>query len=201
MFGSKNIPDDIYYPQSQQKNASVAVLFVTADKTEDIEFFYPYYRFIEEGFRVDVATPDGGAFAGKQGLGLKESLKIKDVNPQQYDLLYIPGGKAPAALKKNKDAIELTRQFAMTGRPIAAVCHGPQLLAAADIIQGCQIAAWPEVESEVKEAGAHYVNQECCVDGQFVTARWPADLPAHVARTLEVLRHAKQTMSQRSAAA
>lgn len=196
---SKNIPEDIYYPQSQQQNASVSVLFLTANKTEDLEFFYPYYRFIEEGFKVDVATPDGGAFEGKQGLGLKTTMKISDANPKKYDLLYIPGGKAPAELKKNKEAVQFTKDYYATGKPISSICHGPQLLAEADVIKGRKIAAWPEVEEELQEAGATFVNQETCVDGQFITARWPADLPAHVAKTLQQLKVVSK-IQQKSAA-
>lgn len=200
MFGKpKSVPDDTYAPQTQNRNGSVSVLFVTADKTEDLEFFYPYYRFIEEGFKVDVATPDGGAFEGKQGLGLKNSLKIAEVNAQTYDLLYIPGGKAPATLKKEEDAVVLVKNFAATGKPIAAICHGPQLLAKADVIRGRNIAAWPEVEDEVTESGAVYLNQESCVDGQFITARWPGDLPAHLSEVLRVLANKKKTPQQSAA--
>ena len=187
MFGSKPMPKDIFQPHVKGAQSSVSVLFITADKTEDLEFFYPYYRFIEEGFKVDVVTPDG-SFEGKNGTGLKETLKITDVDPTAYDLLYIPGGKAPAALKKDDNAVELVKRFAQTGKPLAAICHAPQLLAAANVIQGRNIAAWPDVEDEVADAGGLYMNQETCVDGPFITARWPADLPAHVAKTLQILR-------------
>jgi protease I len=186
-----NIPKDTYTPENQAKTSPVSVLFLTANNTEDLEFFYPYYRFIEEGFKVDVVTPDGGAFKGKQGLGISQTKKITDVKANDYQLLYIPGGKAPAELKQNNDAIALTKAYVQTGRPVAAVCHGPQILAAAGVISGKKIAAWPEVEGEVEEAGAEYVNQQTCVDGQFITARWPADLPFHVAKTLEVLKNSK----------
>src|ERR1700760_4168055 len=106
---------DYYQPDTRNAASGNAILILTADKTEDLEFFYPYYRFIEAGFRVDVVTPDGGEFKGKQDLGLQESGKIKDVKPENYALLYIPGGKAPAELKKNSDAVDLVRIFAATG--------------------------------------------------------------------------------------
>jgi len=195
-----DLPEDAYKPPVNG-NAMRAVLMLTADKTEDLEFFYPYYRFIEAGFKVDVVTPKGGEFKGKQGLGLKDTLKITEVDAQDYDLLYIPGGKAPAELKKDDNAIALARQFIAEGKPIAAVCHGPQVLAAADLIQGRKIAAWPEVEEEIEEAGASYVNEETVVDGPFITARWPADLPAHLRQTLTVLGKAKKSTEKSSAAA
>lgn len=181
------IPKDIY-KVTDTKGTSGSVLFLTADKTEDLEFFYPYYRFTEAGFNVDVVTPEGGSFEGKNGLGLKETMKISDVNPDNYDLLYIPGGKAPAALKKEEEAVELVKKFAATNKPIASICHGPQLLAEAGVIKGKQIAAWPEVKDELNEAGANFVNEATCIDGQFITARWPADLPTHTAKILETLK-------------
>lgn len=182
----KRILNDIYRPQTQAAGAQ-KILIVTADDTEDLEFFYPYYRFIEEGFAVDVATPKGGEFKGKHGLPLKNTLKLANITIDDYALLYIPGGKAPAKLVKVDEALAITRSFAQTGKPIISVCHGPQLLAAADVIRGRQIAAWPEVEDEVRKAGATYVNAETITDGQFTTGRWPGDLPALMKRTLEVI--------------
>ncbi len=178
---------DIYQPETAHRDASRAILMVTADKTEDLEFFYPYYRFIEAGFRVDVATPKGGAFKGKHELGLKNTMKITDVDAEDYEMLYIPGGQAPAQLKKDENAVALTKQFVEMNKPIAAVCHGPQLLAAAGVIEGRKISAWPEVEDEVRDAGATYVSAEALTDGRFITARWPGDLPAHMKEVLAFL--------------
>jgi protease I len=186
-----DIPKDIFvsHPQGNRKAAG-RIAVMTADGTEDQEFFYPYYRFLEEGFNVDVLTPDGGAFKGKNGAGLKETMKIEDAEPASYDLLYIPGGKAPEKLKKEEEALAFVRDFCATGKPVGAICHGPQVLAAADVIDGVSIAAWPECEGEVEEAGASFVNEECVVDGQFITGRWPADLPAQVHAALEAVKSA-----------
>jgi len=181
------IPEDTYTPLSQPRNNGRAILILTADDTQDLEFFYPYYRFIEEGYRVDVVTPKGGKFKGKMGMGLPNTKAITNVIVDDYDLLYIPGGKAPATLKKNEDAISLAQRFVANGKPVAAICHGPQVLAAADVIDGRNIAAWPEVEDEVRDAGANYIDEPTVVDGQFITSRWPADLPAHLSHTLQIL--------------
>lgn len=181
------IPDDIHaVPNSPKLNAG-RILMITADGTEDQEFFYPYYRFSEAGYQVDVATPDGGKFKGKNGAGLQETMKIEDVEPNQYAMLYIPGGKAPAKLKKEKEAVRLVKEFCATGKPIAAICHGPQLLAEAGVINGRGIAAWPECQEEVEEAGAKFRNEACVHDGQFITGRWPADLPEQMAEVMKVL--------------
>ena len=92
------------------------VIIITADDTEDIEFFYPYYRLTEEGYTVDAVTPRGGKFEGKHGLGLKNTRAIDDVRPEDYALLYIPGGKAPAELRKNERVLAFVTLFALSGK-------------------------------------------------------------------------------------
>lgn len=195
---AQHIPSDIYQPHTEDNKASpVSILILTENNTEDLEFFYPYYRFIEEGFNVEVATLNGGEFAGKHGIGLKQTRRIEDLSPDDYDLLYIPGGKAPEKLKKSEEVLAFTRQFFDTGKPIAALCHGPQVLAAADIISGRSIAAWPQVEKEVADAGAIYVSRETVIDGPFITGRWPADLPIFTSCVLNEI-HDKRAMAERN---
>src|ERR1700733_13658166 len=103
-------------PERLKKKEKVVI--ITADNTEDIEFFYPYYRLTEEGYTVDVVTPKGGRFEGKHGLGLKNTKAIKDVTPQDYALLYIPGGKAPEELRKNEEVLDFVKAFAAQHKPI-----------------------------------------------------------------------------------
>jgi protease I len=196
-----SLPNDVYLPETANHSSENEILILTADGVEDLEFFYPYYRFIEAGFSVDVVTPEGKALKCKKGLGLKETMKISDVDAADYKLLYIPGGKAPAELKKRDDVIALTKQFYSLGKPISAICHGPQILAAAKIIAGRKIAAWPEVESEIREADGIFVNKGTVIDGPFVTARWPGDLPAHLMATLTMLSHISAMPEPRHVAA
>ncbi|HEU5047263.1 MAG TPA: type 1 glutamine amidotransferase domain-containing protein [Rickettsiales bacterium] len=173
-------------PERLKKNKKVVM--ITADNTEDLEFFYPYYRLTEEGYTVDVVTPDGGKFAGKHDLGLSETKAITAVKPADYELLYLPGGKAPSELRKNEDVLAFVKEFARNGKPIAAVCHGPQVLISAGLVKGKQMAAWPEVGKELTEAGATYVDEALVEDGQFITARKPGDLHRHLYGTLQYLR-------------
>src|SRR6187402_3307775 len=144
-----DIPSDIHKVSSEPQSPKGRIVMMTADGTEDQEFFYPYYRFNEAGYKVDVITPDGKGFKGKNGAGLEETMSIALASPEIYDLLYIPGGKAPEKLKKEEAAILFVQSFVATGKPIAAICHGPQLLAKAGVIDGKQIAAWPECQEEV----------------------------------------------------
>lgn len=194
-----HIPDDIMTPDTQNAGAQKSVVILTGDKVEDLEFYYPYYRFIEEGYRVDVATPEGGTFKGKTGYKFEKALRLSDLNPDNYDLLYIPGGKAPASLMKKEDVLAFVRSFAQSGRPIASICHGPQILAAANVIRGESISAYPEVRFELEAAGATFIANECEVSGQFITARWPADLPMHLKRTLEILDQAPHLAGSQAA--
>ena len=165
-------------PERLRKNEKIAI--ITGDGVEDTEFFYPYYRFSEAGYDVDVITAEGGAFEGKNGSGLKESKSIDDVDTSKYELLYLPGGKAPAKLVKNEKVVKFVRDFAKSDKIIASICHGALLLAAADIIRGRKIAAWPEIKDEIEKAGATFIDEALKEDGQFITARKPGDLHRHL---------------------
>jgi protease I len=176
-------------PERLKKNIRVAI--ITADKTQDLEFFYPYYRLNEEGYDVDVITPKGGAFEGKQGMGLKETKPIIQARAGDYSLIYIPGGKAPEELRKNDEVLRFVKEFASTGKPIAAICHGPQVLISADLVRGKRMASWPEVAKELEEAGAIFVDEALVEDGQFITGRQPGDLPRHLYGVLDYLHGLK----------
>jgi protease I len=187
--GQNKVQNDTYavVPTPERLLKNERVIIITADKTEDLEFFYPYYRLTEAGYAVDVVTPDGGKFEAKHGLGLNSTTAIKDVRPQDYVLLYIPGGKAPAELRKNDAVLKFVKEFAHSGKPIAAICHGPQILVSADVIKGKQLASWPEVAKEIEEAGGIFVNEALVIDGQFITSRKPGDLHRHLYGVLEYL--------------
>jgi protease I len=173
-------------PERLKKNVRVAIL--TANKTQDLEFFYPYYRLSEEGYDVDVITLDGGAFEGKHGMGLKDTKSVKDVSALDYALLYIPGGKAPSEIRKDDAALQFVRDFAATGKPIAAICHGAQVLISAGLVRGKRMAAYPEVRKELEAAGGMFVDEALVEDGQFITARQPGDLPRHLWGVLDYLQ-------------
>ncbi len=175
-------------PIPERLRKSERVLIITADDTQDLEFFYPYYRLSEEGYAVDVATPDGGSFKGKMGMGLKQTKSIDQVSPADYALLYLPGGKAPASLRKNDAVVNFVKHFASSGKPIAAICHGPQLLVTADLVRGKKISAYPEVAKEIEAAGGRYSDEALAIDGQFITARVPGDLHRHLCGVINTLQ-------------
>ncbi len=173
-------------PDRLEKGERIAI--ITGDKVEDTEFFYPYYRLTEEGFTVDVITIEGGKFEGKHGLGLQDSYSIDEVRADNYALLYLPGGKAPSELQENENVLNFVKAFAQSGKPIAAICHGPQVLISAGLVQGKQMACWPEISEELEEAGGKFVDEALVEDGQFITARMPGDLHRHLYGVLQFLK-------------
>jgi len=176
-------------PNRLKKNKKIAIL--TNDKVEDLEFFYPYYRFTEAGYDVDVITLKGGKFEGKHGLALQDSKSIDEVRAMDYEALYLPGGKAPQEIRKNEEALKFVRAFANNDKCIAAICHGAQILISAGLVKGKTIAAWPEIKDELEEAGATFADEALQEDGQFITARKPGDLHRHMWGVLDCLEKKK----------
>ena len=175
-----------------------SVLIITDDEVQELEFFYPYYRLLEEGYNVDIATPKGGTVKGQAGWEIQNTRNINSIDPSDYDLLYIPGGMAPKRLSKHKEVIGRVQQFAQSGKPIAAFCHGPQVLVAAGLVKGKKMTAYPEVEDEIIEAGGYYTNLPLVEDGQFITSRWPGDLPGHVQAILKRLQGEGKQQARRA---
>jgi protease I len=164
------------------------IAILTADRVEDVEFFYPYYRFTEAGYDVDVLAPNGTEVNGYKGLSLHTGVQaIAGAQAADYDALFIPGGLAPSELRELPEALTFVSDFAATGRLIGAVCHGPQVLISAGLIEGRRMTSWKDVAPEVRAAGAQYVDEPVVEDGQFITARKPGDMPLELARFLERL--------------
>lgn len=156
-------------------------LILTANNVEDSELLYPFYRLQEAGFTVDVAAPKAGEVVGKHGYTVTANLGLDDLPAhaaRDYAVLVLPGGKAPAALREIPKAPEVARDFAASGKLIAAICHGPQVLVTAGLLSGKKATCYESVADELKAAGALYQDAEVVEDGQFITSRKPADLPA-----------------------
>lgn len=155
---------------------------LTADKFEDMEVFFPVFRLMEEGWKVDVAAPEKKEIHGENGYSLMPDKTIDEINPDDYDLLFIPGGSptgAPKTVSQIKKAQEITKDFFAKNKPVAAICHGPWTLAAADVIKGKHLTSipWDGVPEDVKKAGGIWEDKDAVVDGNLVTSRNPMDLP------------------------
>ena len=186
--------------------AAKKILFLTGDFAEDYETMVPFQALLMVGHTVHAVCPGKRAgdtiktaihdFEGDQTYTEKPghlfalNANFDEAEVGNYDALMIAGGRAPEYLRLNPRVIEIVQQFAAAGKPIAAVCHGAQLLASAEVIRGKRIAAYPACAPEVRLAGADYADiavTDAITDGIFVTApAWPAH-PAWLAQFLAVL--------------
>ena len=162
-------------------------LIVSADHFEDSELLVPLYRLQEEGLEVDVASIARGKIHGKHGYEVTVNKALRDVDPNDYDLLVLPGGKAPATLRKEAAAIAIAQDFMRRNKPVAAICHGPQILITAGVMQGRRATCYHSVAEELQQAGALYEDRTVVVDDKLVTARQPADLPAFMREMVRLL--------------
>jgi protease I len=162
-------------------------LIISADSFEDSELLVPYYRLKESGVEVAVASLSRGVITGKHGYEVAVDKTLGEVNPDDYALLVLPGGKAPAVVRTEPKALEIARSFFACNKPVAAICHGPQILISAGPMQGRRATCYRSVADELKEAGALYEDREVVVDANLVTSRQPADLPAFMRETMKQL--------------
>lgn len=167
-------------------------LIISADNFEDTELLVPYYRLKEDGIHVDVASIKKGTIRGKHGYEVEVDKTLREVDPNDYDILILPGGRAPEAIRKEKDALEIAKDFFHKNKPVSAVCHGPQTLISAGLLRGRHATCYKSVAKEMKDAGAIYEDKEVVVDGNLVTSRQPSDLPAFLRETMELLKKGKK---------
>jgi protease I len=162
-------------------------LIISADNFEDTELLVPYYRLKEEEIEVDIASIKKGAIKGKHGYEVDVDKTLKEVDPDDYDILILPGGKAPETIRKDNNALVIAKDFFYKNKPVSAVCHGPQTLISAGLLKGRHATCYKSVAKEMKDAGALYEDKEVIVDGNLVTSRQPSDLPAFMKETMKFL--------------
>jgi protease I len=153
-------------------------LILTAGGVEDSELLVPRYRLLEEGAEVDVAAPETGPVTGKHGYSVDANLTLDEVTAEGYDLLVLPGGTGPESVRQNRNAVSVARELFEDGKPVAAICHGPQILISADVLTGRTATSWFGIRDDLRAAGAKVVDDEVVVDGNLITSRQPSDLPA-----------------------
>jgi protease I len=170
---------------SHYTGGNMKALIISADNFEDSELLVPYYRLKESGVEVTVASPSRGNITGKHGYEVTVDKTLDVVNPDNYAILILPGGAAPIEVRKEPKALDIARSFFDRNKPVAAICHGPQILISAGLLRGRHATCYKSVADELKEAGALYEDQEVVVDANLVTSRQPADLPAFMRETME----------------
>ena len=181
-------------------------MILAGDFVEDYELMVPFQALLMVGYQVDAVCPDKKAgeqiktaihdfegdqtYSEKPGHNFTLNATFAEINAADYDALVVPGGRAPEYLRLNSAVLDIVRHFHEADKPIAAICHGLQLLAAADVLKGKSTTCYPACNPEVKLAGGEYVEipvDQAHVDGKLVSApAWPAH-PAWLAKFIEVL--------------
>ena len=156
---------------------------------EDSEFRKPYDALAGAGHQVVViGLRKGAELAGKKGRETATTdLGLDEASPDDYDALLIPGGYSPDHLRANSKAVAFTKAFFERERPVFAICHGPQLLITAGVVNGRTLTAWQTVQDDLRYAGANVVDSEVVVDRNLVTSRKPDDLEAFSRESLKLL--------------
>jgi protease I len=165
------------------------IAVVLGPKFEDSEFKEPYDALRNAGHEVTVVGLEAGAqILGDKGkVTASVDVAFKDVKPEDFDALLIPGGGSPDKLRAHDDPVRFVKAFMRAGKPVLAICHGPQLLLTADEYKSHRMTAWKTIQGDLKKAGADVVDQEVVVDRNLVTSRQPSDIPAFITESLKVL--------------
>lgn len=146
-------------------------VIITAQNFQDEEFTYPYYRLLEEGYKVDVATPDKAAVYGKYGVPARPTMDTKDLKESDYDLVILPGGfEAPDRLRIRKEVLNFVEEMFENNKVVAAICHGPWVCISAGIMKGRKATGFIAIADDIKNAGATYLEEDVVVDGNLITA-------------------------------
>jgi protease I len=161
--------------------ANARVLIVATDGFEESELFGPRAILLDLGARVSLASPDLAPIQATvfddPGKTIRPDLLIADARVEDYDALVLPGGvRNPDALRTDAAAIALIKGFAEAGKPVAAICHGPWLLVEADLLRGRRATGWPSIRTDLRNAGADFVDAPAVTDGNIVTSRSPDDV-------------------------
>lgn len=174
-------------PAAARRLKPVTALVVTADGFEDSELLEPLAGLGAAGVAVEIASIRAGPLIGKHGAQVDATRAVVALRAEDYELLLLPGGRAPAALREDAAVLRLVRDFVAVGKPVAAICHGPQILAAAGVLAGRKATGCRKVQAELQAAGAHVADRAVVVDGHLITSRQPADLPQFVGAMLRAI--------------
>lgn len=166
------------------------VAILTENGFEEVELTSPKKALEDAGATVHIVSPQNGKVKAWNHdhwtMELPVDKNVSDVKAEDYDALMLPGGVLnPDKLRMNKEAVEFAKDFLETGKPVAAICHGPQLLIETDLLEGRDMTSYPSVQTDIKNAGANWHDREVIVDNGLVTSRSPKDLKAFNEKMIE----------------
>ena len=176
------------------------VAFLATDGVEQVELTEPRKAVEAEGAETELISLDAGEIQGFEHLDKGQTFTadkaVADADASDYDGLVLPGGVAnPDFLRSDEDAVRFVRAFFEQGKPVGAICHGPWTLVEADVVRDRTLTSWPSLQTDIRNAGGTWVDEEVHVDSGLVTSRKPDDLPAFCAKVVEEIaegRHAEQ---------
>jgi protease I len=176
--------------QDDGKLSGKTIAILATDGVEQAELEKPRVAFQEAGAKTMLVAPRAGKIQGfdhhDKGKRFEVDVVLDDANPNDFDALLLPGGVInPDALRVIPEAVSFVRRFAEAGKPIAAICHGPWSLVEADLVRGRTLTSWPSLMTDLKNAGAIWVDREVVVDRGLITSRKPDDLPAFIGKAIE----------------
>jgi protease I len=188
---------------NELRNKRVAVL--VENGFEQSELVEPKKALEEAGARAEVISPQQGKVKAwnhtNWGIEVPVDRPLNEAKPDEYDALLLPGGVLnPDKLRINPKAIEFIRHFVTSGKPIAAICHGPWTLIEAGAVKGRRMTSWPSLATDLRNAGANWVDEEVVVDNGLVTSRKPDDIPAFNRKTIEEIAEGVHAGGRRESA-
>jgi len=164
------------------------VAILLDDLVEDVEFVYPYYRFLEEDWEVDVLATRLGEFKGKKGGSFVSNKILTKEDFDKYDILYIPGGYAPDRLRRSELVLDFVRYMYENGKIVSAICHAPWVLISAKIIKGKKVTGFFAIKDDIINAGAIYTGNPVEVDGNLITGTDPKAMPKMIKTVIEIAK-------------
>ena len=181
------------------------VAFLATDGVEQVELTEPWKKVEDEGGTPKLVSLDSGEIQGFEHLDKADTFdvdeKVADASEADYDGLVLPGGVAnPDFLRADEDAVAFVRSFFEAQKPVAAICHGLWTLVEADVLRDRKVTSWPSIQTDIRNAGGNWVDEEVVVDNGLVTSRKPDDLPAFCDKLAEEIcegRHEQQAASAR----
>ncbi len=190
-------------PDTNLKGKRVAIL--ATDGFEQAELLEPRLALKEAGASTLVISPKDGKIRGwnmkEWGQEVPVDVPLKSAKGEDFDALVLPGGvMSPDHLRMDKKAVDFVKQFTDAGKPVAAICHGPWTLIEAGAVRGKTITSWPSLQTDLKNAGANWVDREVVRDGEIVTSRKPDDIRAFNRETIKMIAEAKGSQNLRKTA-
>ncbi len=173
-----------------EKFKSKRVAILTENGFEEVELTSPKKALEEKGIKVDIVSPQKNKVKAWNedhwSIELPVDVNVADADPENYDALMIPGGVMnPDKMRTNEDCVLFAESFLKSGKPVAAICHGPQLLIETGLLDGKTMTSYPSIKTDLKNAGVNWKNQEVVVDKGLVTSRSPKDLEAFNRKMIE----------------